>query len=129
LRIKIKIDQEEFIKLYNEDVSYRKLARHFHCSIMKIQLTRIEFKLPARGLKIMESNVDEKRFRELYDNGYSYQSIGKILQISNATVAKYVKLYDLVERDAIIMRIDVEKFKQDYLGGTSICRLRFCQNL
>lgn len=134
----VNIDTEEFIKLYNEGASYRKLAKTYGCGTTKIQNMKVELGLSMRVIKkspqaYLPKQVDEKRFREMYDAGLSYQEIGDEFKITTVrTVAKYVGIFGLPERDRTLARIDKEKFTQMYLDGCSfrgLCKdFRMTQN-
>ena len=122
----VDIDPQEFTKLYDEGVSYRELAKKYDCGTTKIQAMRVALKLHVRGnmsraTSYHPKNVDEKRFRELYEAGLSYLEIGDKLGINTVgTVARYVRVFGLPERDRTLARIDTEKFKKMYLDGCSM---------
>jgi hypothetical protein len=122
----VDINPQEFTKLYNEGVSFRILAKKYGCGTTKIHSMRVQLDLPVRG-NIREAktyhpkNIDEKHFRELYEAGLSYQAIGEAFGITTVgTVARYVRVFGLPERDRTLARIDKEKFKKMYLDGCSM---------
>ena len=122
----VDIDPKEFTKLYNEGVSFRILAKKYGCGTTKIHSMRVQLDLPVRG-NIREAktyhpkNIDEKRFKELYDAGLSYQHIGEAFGITTVgTVARHVRVFGLPERDRTLARIDKEKFTKMYLDGCSM---------
>lgn len=98
--VKLEIDIEEFTKLYSEGVSHRDLAKKYGCGTTKIQNLRREQGLPIRLVtnKITQTkNVNEKRFRKMYDERLSYQQIGEAFRITTVhTVAKYVKILNFL---------------------------------
>jgi len=126
--LKIGIDPQEFKKLYREATPHRELAKMFNCGLTTIQNMRVELKLPRRYHKNTKAyqpkDIDEKRFRELYDAGLSYQEIGEEFGITSiGIVRRYVRVFNLPERDKTLMRINQEKFKKAYLEGCSLCGL------
>jgi len=123
---RVDINPQEFTKLYNEGVSFRILAKKYGCGTTKIHSMRVALKLHVRGnmsraTSYHPKNVDEKRFRELYTEGLSYEHIGEAFGITTVgTVARYVRVFGLPERDRTLARIDTEKFKKMYLDGCSL---------
>jgi hypothetical protein len=91
---RVDIDTQEFTKLYSEGVSHRDLAKKYGCGTTKIQNLRRELDLLMRIIKksaqaYHPKNVDEKRFRKMYESGYSYQQIGEEFGITTVrTVTK-----------------------------------------
>jgi hypothetical protein len=118
------MDIELFKKLYNEGVTYAKMAKALHSSISTIVHYKKKLNLPDREFKQECIQYDEALFRKLYADGADYDEIAKAVGCARTSVVNIRRRLGLPDRETKPKRnIDLVKFKKRYLAGATHAQL------
>jgi hypothetical protein len=130
------IDLELFAKRYSEDgATYKELKKEFNgISFSTINTYRVKLNLPSREKSFARFEVDEMRFRELYESRdpfFTYEEIADVLGCCTSLIVKIKQRLNLPDRaPKPRLVLDEDKFKQMFLAGSSydsICEeFNFC---
>lgn len=118
------MDVELFKKRYSEDgATYKELKKEFGISFATINVHRIRLGLPKREKSFGRFEVDERRFRELYDSRdpfFTYSEIADELGCCASLIVVLRRRLGLPDREIPSrLNIDEEKFKRMYLDPSN----------
>jgi hypothetical protein len=118
------MDFERFKQLYNEGVTYAKMAKQLHSSISTIVHYKKQLNLPDREYKQETLKIDEALFRKLYADGADYDEIAKAVGCAKTSVVNIRRRLGLPDRETKQKRnIDLVKLKQRYNSGATHAEL------
>lgn len=117
------MDVERFNKMYTDGAKYSEMKNEFNISFSTINVTRVKLGLPKRERSFDRFDVDEKRFRELYDSKnpyHTYEEIAAELGCSTSLIVVLRRRLGLPDREPKPrLVIDEDKFCKMYLDGIS----------
>jgi len=124
------MDVELFKKRYLSGVKYKELKKEFGVSFSTINVIRIRMGLPKREKSFERAEVDETKFRELYESRepfYNYSEMAAILGCCEASICNIRRRLNLTDREPKPrISLDEAKFRQMFLNGDSYDKI--CQH-
>lgn len=114
------MDVELFKKLYLLGMSYEKMSRELHVSLLTIRKYRKQLNLSTREYKQESFQYDEALFRKMYTDGATYAEIAEKLGCGTGTVTNIRRRLGLPNREPK-PRVDIDLHnlvKKYNLGAT-----------
>ena len=112
------ISNAAFIEAFENGMTLRELAAHFHISLSTVQNYTVKLGLKGqRKMGFQPSNFDTELFIKLWNSNTSYRQITKEVGCSQGVITRLRHQYNLPDREIVKKDIDPEKFKKLYLSG------------